>query len=254
MAQNSNASAASAGSSDSVKPADPGSGSPGAGHSGNGEVGSNNDPFAAASATNAANATGMALSAPADASRHTTVESLAPPAPDPNAGAGASKPASPAPFSAQQSSLPASLPTSLGDVVQASRLYQRVGGAEMHIAMDTDFLGSIDLRAVVHQSALTATIGVQHADVQALLSSELPGLQHALSQKNLHVEQISIFGSGVGSQSSQGEGQQRQNAAPFMPQVPAPFSANSGGAQEPAAAAGDSAAVGNDAGRLSIHV
>jgi flagellar hook-length control protein FliK len=146
------------------------------------------------------------------------------------------------------------LPSSLGDVVQASRLYQRVGGAEMHIAMDTDLLGSIDLRAIVHQSGLTATIGVQHADVQALLSSELPGLQHALSQKNLHVEQISIFGSAVGSQSSSGGSQQQKNNPSFASQAPPGYSESTKGAMEANPAFSEAAAVGDAAGRLSIHV
>jgi hypothetical protein len=103
-----------------------------------------------------------------------------------------SSPQSPAP------SLP-SLPRSLNDVSQATQLYQRVGGAEMHIAMDTDLLGLIDLRAVVHQGTLSATIGVQRADVQTLLVNELPALQHSLAEKNLQVGQISVLAGSVGN-------------------------------------------------------
>lgn len=123
-----------------------------------------------------------------------------------------------------------SLPRSLTDVSQATQLYQRVGGAEMHIAMDTDLLGSIDLRAVVHQGSLSATIGVQRADVQTLLVNELPALQHSLAEKNLQVGQISVLAGSVGGgANSNGHPQQqnRQNtntqAAPAFPDDPPSF-------------------------------
>ncbi len=108
--------------------------------------------------------------------------------------------------------LPAALPRSLNDVSQATQLYQRVGGAEMHIAMDTDVLGSIDLRAVVHQGSLSATIGVQRADVQTLLVNELPALQHSLAEKNLQVAQISVLAGSIGSGTdANAQPQQQQN-------------------------------------------
>jgi flagellar hook-length control protein FliK len=174
---------------------------------------------------------------------------------DTTSTAAAQRPTGTALLTAQQPALPSSLPASLNDVVQASRLYQRVGGAEMHIAMDTDLLGSIDLRAVVHQSGLTATIGVQHADVQALLSSELPGLQHALSQKNLHVEQISIFGSAVGSQSNQGgsQSQQQKQTPAFAPQATAAWPGSANGRDESLASVSDAAVGSGGTGRLSVH-
>src|SRR6202035_4140418 len=81
-----------------------------------------------------------------------------------------------------------------------------------------DLLGSIDLRAVVHQSTLTATIGVQRADVQILLANDLPALQHALSEQSLHVQQISVLGGSAGSGMDHGDHpqQQKQNSsAPF---------------------------------------
>jgi hypothetical protein len=121
---------------------------------------------------------------------------------------------------AVSSPLPASLPRSLSDVTQATQLYQRVGGAEMHISMDTDLLGSIDLRAVVHQGSLSATIGVQRADVQTLLVNELPALQHSLSEKNLQVGQISVLAGNIGS-GANGDAQSHQQQG--RPQTSAPI-------------------------------
>jgi hypothetical protein len=247
-------------SSDSVKHANSDSGSSSAGQSGPGDSNSQN-PNASSnlngSSLTAANLPGIFAVASADFSRHvTTPEALVSPQTSADAAstAAAQRPTSAALLTAQQPTLPSSLPASLNDVVQASRLYQRVGGAEMHIAMDTDLLGSIDLRAVIHQSGLTATIGVQHADVQALLSSELPGLQHALSQKNLHVEQISIFGSAVGSHSNQGgsQSQQQKHTPAFAPQATAAWSGSANGPGESLASVSDPVAVGGT-GRLSVH-
>jgi flagellar hook-length control protein FliK len=244
-----------------VKPANSDSGSSSASQSGSGDSNSQN-PNASSNLNGSplavANGSGAFAIAPADFSRHvTTPEALVLPqtSADTTSTAAAQRPTSAALLTAQQPALPSSLPASLNDVVQASRLYQRVGGAEMHIAMDTDLLGSIDLRAVVHQSGLTAAIGVQHADVQALLSSELPGLQHALSQKNLHVEQISIFGSAVGSQSNQGggQGQQQKHTPAFAPQAPAAWSGSSNSPDESLATVSDAVAAGGGTGRLSVH-
>ena len=152
--------------------------------------------------------------------------------------------------------LPEPLPDSLGDVVKASELYQRVGGAEMHISMDTDLLGSIDLRAVLHQSTLTATIGVQRADVQSLLANELPSLQHALSEQALHVEHLSVLDSSFGTRmdlSSQQQ-QHQQNAAPaprsVLPWTPSESCARVVDEPQPVALEG----FASGAGRLSIRV
>jgi hypothetical protein len=100
----------------------------------------------------------------------------------------------------------------------------------MHIAMDTDLLGSIDLRAIVHQGSLSATIGVQRADVQTLLVNELPALQHSLAEKNLQVGQISVLAGSIGSgTSANSQPQDQQNrqgtsapAAPVFRDDPSP--------------------------------
>ena len=116
------------------------------------------------------------------------------------------------------------LPRSLGEVSQATQLYQRMSGAEMHVSMDTDLLGSIDLRAVMHQGSLSATIAVQRPDVQSLLVNELPALQHSLAEKNLQVGQISVTAGSVGSEANPQEQTppdrrqpQTQTAQPMAP-------------------------------------
>lgn len=149
-------------------------------------------------------------------------------------------------------SLPAPLPRSLTDVSQATQLYQRLGGGEMHIAMNTDLLGSIDLRAVVHQGSLSATIGVQHSDIQTLLVNELPVLQHSLSEKNLQVGQISVLADSIGSGANPNS-QPRQDQQGRQSASPAPAFRDSASpvALPPSATIAAAAPAGNSA-RLSV--
>ncbi|MGH9685698.1 MAG: flagellar hook-length control protein FliK [Candidatus Acidiferrales bacterium] len=171
------------------------------------------------------------------------------------------------PASAPQNSLPsvtsrpAQLPSaaqsSLNDAVQASQLYQHGGGAEMHIVMSTDLLGAVDVHAMVRQSTVTATIGVQRPEVQSLLASDLPALQHALSEHSLHVEQISVLGGSTGNQMDMGRQSpqnQRSWQSPLAPSGPAGYEGDSLVARVGQSSASAISAGNYAEGRLSIHV
>jgi hypothetical protein len=152
--------------------------------------------------------------------------------------------------------LPAPMPQSLGDIVKASDLYQRVGGAEIHISMDTDLLGSIDVRAVVHQSTLTATIGVERADVQTMLANDLPALQHSLAEQSLHINEISVMSGSIGARSDLSGNSQPQQHPAAQPR----FTSGIGSIRDPFADF-DSRETPLEAllwnsgeGRISIHV
>lgn len=152
---------------------------------------------------------------------------------------------------------PVAPPPLPGDIVRASQLYQRLGGSEMHIAMDTDLLGAIDVRAVVHQSALTATIGVQRADVQALLANELPALQHALAERSVQVEQISVLSGATGNRmdlSGQAQQQQHGSSAAYTSFLPAAQAPGPSRAEQLQAVSGEALSFDGSAGRLSIRV
>ena len=166
-----------------------------------------NPTFASANATALANSPVVAVSAPATQSpagvvpeKHASVPSL--------------------PLT-QTSTVPSAEGFSSTDAVRVSELHQRAGGAEMRITMDTELFGAIDLRATVHQSSLTATINVQHADVQNLLATDLPALQRSLADQHFHVERISVLsgstatGSGLAEQQARrGDASSRQGNSP----------------------------------------
>jgi len=155
---------------------------------------------------------------------------------------------------------PPTQPVFASDAVKASELYQHMDGSEMHIAMQTDLLGAVDLRATMHQSALTATISVQRSDVQSVLASELPSLQHALADRNLHVEQISILNNSVndrnGSHGQQAQQQNQNSAKPgaFGTSGAAHAFASEDVTPERMNATGDGRNSNSGFGRLSIHV
>ncbi len=140
--------------------------------------------------------------------------------------------------------------------MKASELYQRVGGAEMHIAMQTDLFGSIDLRTVVHQSSLTATIGVQRGDVQSILANDLPALQHALADQKLHVERISVLDNSIAGRMDLGSQSQQKRGSPGTQTALAAFpqAMNPSNPDDFQPAGVDLALIGEPAGLLSIRV
>lgn len=126
----------------------------------------------------------------------------------------------------------------------------------MHISMSTDLLGAVDVHAVVRQSTVTATIGVQRADVQTLLSNDLPALQHALAERSLHVEQISVLGGSTGNQMDLGRQSQNQQSwrGPSGTSHAAGFGIDSIVGSNLSAASDTAQAATYATGRLSVHV
>ena len=86
----------------------------------------------------------------------------------------------------------------------------------MRIAMQSDKLGTIELHARVTGDEVGAAITVEKRDAHAALAVELPGLQQALSDKQLKVEHVTLLQSsghamagGTGGDTQQQEGRAR---------------------------------------------
>ena len=77
-------------------------------------------------------------------------------------------------------------------MVSNAELLATSGHSEMRVAMDTDRLGSVELRARMIGDQLGAAITVEKRDVHAALAVELPVLQQALSDKHLRIEQVAL--------------------------------------------------------------
>jgi len=71
--------------------------------------------------------------------------------------------------------------------------------SEIHLAMQADKLGSVELHARVAGEQVGANIVVEKKEAHAALAVELPALQQALSDKNLHVEHVWLTQSALSS-------------------------------------------------------
>jgi flagellar hook-length control protein FliK len=77
--------------------------------------------------------------------------------------------------------------------VSTAQLADAATHTEMRIAMQTDKLGNIELRAHVSGETVAAAITVEKRDAHSILAGELPALQQALSEKSLRVDQVALF-------------------------------------------------------------
>jgi flagellar hook-length control protein FliK len=62
--------------------------------------------------------------------------------------------------------------------------------SEIHLAMQADKLGAVELHAQVAGEQVGAALVVEKKEAHAALAAELPELQQALAEKNLRVEHV----------------------------------------------------------------
>jgi len=88
--------------------------------------------------------------------------------------------------------------------VSTAQLADAATHTEMRIAMQTDKLGNIELRAHLAGETVGAAITVEKRDAHSILAVELPALQQALSEKSLRVDQVTLFQGTLDLNHSQG--------------------------------------------------
>lgn len=89
--------------------------------------------------------------------------------------------------------------------ISQAHLFERSGGAEMRISLNTETLGPIELRATSDKDRIGAVITAAKPETQDLLNNELPTLHQALSERNLQIQQLSVsHGSLAGGMSGRG--------------------------------------------------
>jgi hypothetical protein len=76
--------------------------------------------------------------------------------------------------------------------VNVSSLVEGIARGEMHLSMQTERLGAVELHTSVHGDQVGAIIAVEKHDMQSLLNNALPQLHQALSDKNLLLQQVTI--------------------------------------------------------------
>ena len=89
---------------------------------------------------------------------------------------------------------------------EITHLIERLGHTEMRLDLRSEVFGAMALRTVVREGEVGAAIGVETSEARAILTTELPGLERALADRNLRLEHINIFqwtdgvGAGNGNQ------------------------------------------------------
>ena len=169
--------------------------------------------------------------------------------PQMSAVSGSSEP-SPLVVSAQDGPSPA--------ILENARLVQSPGRTEMHIGINSESLGAVDVHAVMRNdiggvSSVGASITVQSHEAQALLAKELPALQGHLEQRNVHVGEITVIPESLsaGSEMQQQQGGPPQESYGRQPRTAYTNADSPGSAKEASAEpAVPTWAAGN--GRLSV--
>ena len=110
--------------------------------------------------------------------------------------------------SAQEIVAPVTTPA---DVVRAVRMFERDGQAEMHIGVRSETLGTIDVKATVHDGSVGVSLGVERHEVRSALVSELPGLENTLRERDLRLGEVKFHDMGSTLASEYGNGQQHRS-------------------------------------------
>jgi flagellar hook-length control protein FliK len=159
-----------------------------------------------------------------------------------------------APPTASPSTLP---PTQSADgppnrLVDSAKLVEAAGRSEMRIAMDTERLGPVELRAHMVGDQVGAAITVEKRDAHSMLAVELPALQQALSDKQLRVEQVTLLHASLGSAAGDAGASQRQDQRSSAHASTTPWPGGSGGFAQTASNIPQSG-IFDSKGRLSVH-
>jgi flagellar hook-length control protein FliK len=137
-------------------------------------------------------------------------------------------------------------------LVDSAKLVEAAGRSEMRIAMDTERLGPVELRAHMVGDQVGAAITVEKRDAHSMLAAELPALQQALSDKQLRVEQVTLLHASLGSTAGDAGASQRQDQRSSAHASTTPWPGGSGGFAQTASNIPQSE-IFDSKGRLSVH-
>ena len=162
----------------------------------------------------------------------------------------------PAPQAASTSAAPTLPPQNVDGtsnrIVDSAKLVEAAGRTEMRIAMDTDKLGPVELRAHMVGDEVGAAITVEKRDAHAALAVELPALQQALSDKQLRVEQVTLLHASLGSTAGDAGASTKQEQRSGAHAATTSWPGSSGGIAQSRGNAAQSG-IFDATGRLSVH-
>jgi flagellar hook-length control protein FliK len=124
----------------------------------------------------------------------------------------------------------------------------------MRISMQSDQLGSVEVRAQVVGGQLGAAISVDKRDAHTALAVELPALQQSLSDKQLTVQRVVLLQGSLNSTMGDAHAQHQADRNPARSSFASPY-LNAPSAQAPTFSfvRAESAGVFTTQGRLSVR-
>jgi hypothetical protein len=83
--------------------------------------------------------------------------------------------------------------------VPTARIIQSTAQSEMHIDLRSQTFGNVALHTTVRDSQVGLTVGSDKGDLRNFLAAEVPGLQTALHQHDLHFDGIQFLAPSTGT-------------------------------------------------------
>jgi hypothetical protein len=105
-------------------------------------------------------------------------------------------------------------------LVQSARLGGNLRESEMNIAMQTETLGAVELRARVSGDVVGAAIGIERHDAHAMISGDLSSLHEALHDRQLRVGNVTVYQGSLHSGVATGDGGKPSHQQETAPQRP----------------------------------
>ena len=140
-----------------------------------------------------------------------------------------------------------------GKIVRSASISDSASGAEMHVELRSGALGPLEIHAVVHEGSVGAEIHVQGQEAHTLLAAGLPSLERALGERNLRVENITVYQDHAGGGMSGGAKQDSQSGSPPTPHhQPLPWN-NPPQSSSAASSSSEDEELANPAAGLSVQ-
>ncbi len=136
--------------------------------------------------------------------------------------------------------------------VNNAKLVEAAGHTEMRIAMETDRLGAVELRAHMVGDEVGAAITVEKKDAHAILAVELPALQQALSDKQLRIEQVTLLHGSLSSATGDASASTKHEERSAPHAASRPWAADAGRISS-MFGGGEQSGIFDSKGRLSVH-
>lgn len=100
-------------------------------------------------------------------------------------------------------------------LVQSAQVAGNLRESQVNFALQADTLGNVEVHARVTGDVVGASIGVDRHDAHTIISSTLPTLHEALSERQLRVSEVSVFqNSQQQASSAPGDGRTSQQRDP----------------------------------------